>query len=150
MKTGLLLVGIVLLSFSLRAQTLSPIDSSVHIQRTLPPSMLAELRRSQKSRALVYRDTIRGSDLTRQHFNDSIALEFGDSAIAMFDTAVSLSHKEWLDSELVEIPELSRFGARVHFNYPASIMTETDLTPVPFDSSLVPGMNPVIRENLPF
>jgi hypothetical protein len=99
---------------------------------------------------MVYRDTIRGSDLTRQHFNDSLAHEYADSSIAMYDTAVSLPHKEWLDSILIEIPELSRFGSRVHFNYPASIMTETDLAPVPFDSTLLERMNPVIRENLPF
>ena len=118
--------------------------------RPLPPSMLMELRRSQKNRTMVYQDTVHASDLERQHFNDSVAKEYSDSAFSLVDTAVSLPHKEWLDSELVEIPELARFGSHLHFNYPPAIMSETDLRPVPFDSTLVAGMNPVTRENLPF
>jgi hypothetical protein len=152
MKTVIFIAFLALVGKA-HAQSTSPIDTGSRVsssQRPLPPSILAELRRSQKNRTLIYRDTIRGSDLTRQHFNDSLAHEYADSSIAMYDTAVSLPHKEWLDSILVEIPELSRFGSRVHFNYPASIMTETDLAPVPFDSTLLERMNPVIRENLPF
>ena len=116
----------------------------------LPPSILAELRRSERGRAFIYHDTLRANDIAREHLNDSVERQYSDSAHAIVDTAVSLSHKEWLDSELVEIPELSRFGNKVHFEYPSSIMTETDLTAVPFDSTLLSGMNPVTRENLPY
>ncbi len=120
------------------------------VQRPLPPSMLAELRRSQKNRTLVYHDTLHASDLVREHFNDSVSHEYADSAISLVDTAVSLPQKEWLDSELIEIPELVRFGARVHYSYPPSLVMQTDLRPVPFDSTLIERMNPVTRENLPY
>ena len=119
-------------------------------QRPLPPSILAELRRSQKGRPLVFRDTVSAEDIAREHINDTGNAAYTDSTISMIDTSVSLPHKEWLDSELVEIPELARFGTRVHFNYPPAIMTETNLRSVPFDSTLLVRMNPVIRENLPF
>jgi hypothetical protein len=116
---------------------------------TLPPSILAELRRSQTKRTITYYDTMRASDIARLHPDDS-AGTYSDSALTILDTAVSLSHKEWIDSELVEIPELVRFGTHLHFNYPVSIMTEPERRSVPFDSTLVEGMNPVTRENLPF
>jgi hypothetical protein len=116
---------------------------------TLPPSILAELRRSQTKRTIAYYDTLRASDLARLHPDDSEGT-YSDSALTILDTAVSLSHKEWIDSELVEIPELVRFGTHLHFNYPVAIMTEPERRPVPFDSTLVEGMNPVTRENLPF
>jgi hypothetical protein len=83
--------------------------------RPLPPSMVLELRRTQGKRTLLYHDTVRGSEIQRAHLNDSIEREYADSAFTLADTVVSLSHKEWLDSELVEIPELERFGARIHF-----------------------------------
>jgi hypothetical protein len=118
--------------------------------RPLPPSIRAELQRSQKGRALVFRDTVSAQDLAREHINDTGNATYTDSAISVIDTSVSLPHKEWLDSELVEIPELARFGTHVHFNYPPAIMTETNLHAVPFDSTLLRGMNPVIRENLPY
>ena len=127
------------------------------ITRPLPPSIIAEFRHSQKARALVFRDTISAKDIAREHFNDSDAAfsdtgtsGFEDSVISMTDTAVSLPHKEWLDSELVEIPELAKFGNRIHFNYSPAIMVETNLNAVPFDSTLLTQMNPVIIENLPF
>jgi hypothetical protein len=128
----------------------SSANSEPNMQRPLPPSMLAELRRSQKDRTFVYQDTLHAADLEREHFNDSVSREYADSAISMIDTAVSLSHKEWLDSELIEIPELARFGERVHYNYPPSLVMETDLRSVPFDSTLTQQMNPVTRENLPY
>jgi|GEM_PF-2489106 len=118
--------------------------------RPLPPSILAELRRGQKGQVLEFRDTVAAGDIAREHFNDTGNSTYADSTISLLDTAVSLPHKDWLDSELVEIPELARFGNRVHFNYPPAIMTETNLQTVPFDSTLVAHMNPVIFENLPF
>lgn len=142
MKSRLLLLLVLLTPIAAVAQTAS--------QRPLPPSMLAELRRAQKARTLVFRDTVRASDIQRAHINDSLERTYSDSAIAMMDTAVSLSHKEWLDSEIVEIPELMRLGSHVHFNYPASIMTESELAAVPFDSTIIAHMNPVTREFLPF
>src|ERR1017187_4392940 len=120
------------------------------IQRPLPPSMLGELRRSQKNRTLVYHDTLHAQDLHRNHFNDSVPHEYADPALSMIGPAVSLPHKEWLDSELVEIPELTRLGEHVHYNYPPTLVMETDLRPVPFDTTLTLHMNPVTRENLPY
>ncbi len=104
------LVFLLLMSASASfGQSLAPIkDSSAIVRqpvhRPLPPSILAELRRSQKNRTLVYQDTLHAADLEREHFNDSVSREYADSAISTIDTAVSLSHKEWLDSELIEIP----------------------------------------------
>lgn len=128
------------------------IDSlGVRPQKQLPPSILAELRRSEHNRTLVYHDTVKASDLERAHAADTASAgSFADSAITLMDTAVSLSHKEWLDSELVEIPELHRVGSRVHFEYPPSIMTESEMTKVAFDSTILFRMNPVSREVLPF
>jgi hypothetical protein len=127
-----------------------PAPLTIPSGHTLPPSILAELRRSQTKRTLVYHDTLRADDLARMHQNDSTERTYSDSALVILDTAVSLSHQEWIDSELVEIPELVRFGSHVHFNYPPAIMTESQRRAVPFDSTLVEGMNPVTRENLPF
>ncbi len=138
------------------AQVTSPPanDSASHIlqqtQRPLPPSIIAELRRSQKSRTLVYHDTLHAVDQERAHFNDSISQVYADSAISLVDTAVSLPQKAWLDSELVEIPELARLGTHVHYNYPPSLVMETDIRSISFDSTLVEHMNPVTRENLPY
>ncbi len=158
-------VSMVLLSIATAsvAQITSPPkpDSSTHVyrigERPLPPSIAQELSRSQKNRTLVYRDTVRAADLEKEHFNDSTLQNYSDSAISMIDTAVSLPHKEWLDSELIEIPELTRMightprlGIHVHYNYPPSMTMETDFRAVPFDSTLVEQMNPVTRENLPF
>ncbi len=128
----------------------SSVNSVPSVRRPLPPSMVAELRRSQKNRTLVYHDTLHATDLEREHFNDSVSRDYADSAISVVDTAVSLSQKEWLDSELMEIPELARFGAHVHYSYPISLVMGTDLKPVTFDSTLTLTMNPVTRENLPY
>ena len=127
-----------------------PVPLAVPSGHTLPPSILAELRRSQTKRTLVYHDTLRADEIARMHQNDSVERAYSDSALVILDTAVSLSHQEWIDSELVEIPELVRFGSHVHFNYPSAIMTESERRAVPFDSTLIEGMNPVTRENLPF
>jgi hypothetical protein len=125
-------------------------DTTLHRNRPLPPSIADELRRGQKARTIVFQDTLRSDDLTKLHFNDSAERAYADSAISLYDTAVSLPHQEWLDSELFEIPELARFGVHVHFNYSPEIMTETYQLPVSFDSTLLSGMDPVTRENLPF
>ncbi|HET6510816.1 MAG TPA: hypothetical protein VFH43_01390, partial [Candidatus Kapabacteria bacterium] len=100
--------------------------------RPLPPSMQSEMRQlraKQGSRAIIFRDTVRASQLARAAFNDTTS-EFDtsavyvDSALSVIDSGVSLTHKEWLDSLLVEIPEMSRFSDRIDFNYPQSIQTE--------------------------
>jgi len=148
----LILLLILILSSASYAQQIAPVAShdSTFQRRPLPPSMLEELRRNQKARTIVFQDTLRSDDLTKMHFNDSAERTYSDSAISLYDTAVSLPHQEWLDSELFEIPELARFGSHVHFNYPPEIMTETYQQAVEFDSTLLKRMNPVTREHLPF
>src|ERR1044071_1036031 len=137
--TGFVKVGVAQTSDSL----------GIRPQKSLPPSILSELRRGERNRTLVFHDTVKASDIERQHAADTSATgTYADSAITLMDTAVSLSHKEWLDSELVEIPELHRVGARVHYEYPPSIMTESEMSKVAFDSTILLRMNPVSREQL--
>jgi hypothetical protein len=123
--------------------------------RQLPPSLRAELAQKQTraARTIVFRDTISASLRQRQHFNDSTfsdSLVFTDSALSLVDSAVSLTHKEWLDSQVVELPEIARFGDKIHFNYPIRIQAEAFRKDVPFDTSVLALMNPVTLENLPF
>ena len=134
------------------AQSTAPvrIDSGSQIHRPLPPTMLKELQRAQKNRTIVFSDTVRASDLEKLHFNDSVQQNYADSGFSMIDTAVSLPHKDWLDSELVEIPELAHFGSHIHFNYPPSLIMETSMNAVTFDTALVQELNPVTLEQLPF
>jgi hypothetical protein len=126
--------------------------------RPLPPSMQSEMRQlraRQGSRAIVYRDTVRASQLARAAFNDTTAefdtsAVFVDSALSVVDSGVSLTHKEWLDSLLVEIPEMSRFSDRVDFNYPQSIQTEPLKKEVAIPSVDANRINPIPKENLPY
>lgn len=126
--------------------------------RPLPPSLQSELRQlraKQGSRAIVFRDTVRASQLARRAFNDSTSdfdtsAVFLDSALSVVDSGVSLTHKEWLDSLLVEIPEMSRFSDRVDFNYPLSIQTEPLKKEVAIPSVDANRINPIPKENLPY
>lgn len=126
--------------------------------RPLPPSLQSEMRQlraKQGSRAIVFRDTVRASQLARRAFNDSTAdfdtsAVFLDSALSVVDSGVSLTHKEWLDSLLVEIPEMSRSSDRVDFNYPLSIQTEPLKKEVPITSVDANQINPIPKENLPY
>ncbi|HET6513148.1 MAG TPA: hypothetical protein VFH43_13220 [Candidatus Kapabacteria bacterium] len=126
--------------------------------RPLPPSLQSELRQlraKQGSRAIVYRDTVRASQLARAAFNDSTAefdttMVFEDSALSVVDSGVSLTHKEWLDSLLVEIPEISRFSDRIEFNYPLTIQTEPIKKPITVPPVDVARINPIPKENLPY
>lgn len=121
----------------------------------LPPSMQAELKqqRAKIVKTVVFRDTVKGASRAREFMDDTTKPEGyvpPDSALATVDSGVSLTHKEWLDSQVVELPEISHFGTKIHFSYPLDIMTETLREPVPFDTSLVALMNPVTKENLPY
>lgn len=126
--------------------------------RPLPPSMQAELkqlRAKQGSRAIVFRDTVRASQIARQVFNDSDAvfdtsMVFEDSALTVVDSGVSLTHKEWLDSLIVEIPEVSRSSERIDFNYPQTIMTEPVKRGITIPSINTSLINPIQKENLPY
>lgn len=126
--------------------------------RPLPPSLQSELRQlraRQGSRAIIFRDTVRASQLARAAFNDSTAVfdtsaVFEDRALSVLDSGVSLTHKEWLDSLLVEIPELSRFADRVDFNYPQTIQTEPLKKDVVIPRTDVNQINPIPKENLPY
>ncbi len=127
------------------------------INRAFPPSMQAELAkmRGSKSKAVIYRDTIKGSVrqslLSRDtsHRSDSLLMLTRDSAEAQVDTIVGGAEKAHLDSMLAELPEYTG-GDHPHFEYPLSIMTEPYRIAVPFDSSVLSSMNPISRESLPY
>jgi hypothetical protein len=127
-------------------------------KRQLPPSMRAELthRESVLGHRIVFHDTLksgtRKSALLRDtmQINDPTLAGLSDSALAISDSSVSLSHKQWIDSQIVEVPELIRNGAKVRYAYPQQIMVDIDRHPVPFDSTVLAGMNPITRENLPY
>ncbi len=126
--------------------------------RPLPPSMQSEMRQlraKQGSRAIIFRDTVRASQLARAAFNDphsdfDTSAVFVDSALSVIDSGVSLTHKEWLDSLVVEIPEMSRFSDRIDFNYPQSIQTEPMKREVSIPSIDANRINPIPKENLPY
>jgi hypothetical protein len=119
--------------------------------------MQAELAKARggKSKAVIYRDTIKGSvrqsQLSRDtsHKSDSLLLLARDSAEALVDTIVGGAEKAHLDSMLAELPEYSG-GDHPHFEYPLNIMTEPYRTAVPFDTAVVSSMNPISRESLPY
>ncbi len=68
----------------------------------------------------------------------------------MIDSAVSLSQKELLDSMLAELPEYRKTPSGGAFSYPSSILVETNAKVVPFDSTLIAKMEPVIKEPTPY
>ena len=127
------------------------------INRAFPPSMQAELAkaRGSKSKAVTYRDTIKGSVrqslLSRDtsHRSDSLLTLARDSAEAEIDTIVGGAEKAHLDSMLAELPEYTG-GDHPHFEYPLNIMTEPYRIAVPFDSTVLASMNPISRESLPY
>jgi hypothetical protein len=155
-----ILLCLVCLSSVASAQTTAPETQRGERWRgkPLPPSLQSELRQlraKQGSRAIVFRDTVRASQLARAAFNDSTAVfdtsaVFEDQALSVVDSGVSLTHKEWLDSLLVEIPELSRFSDRIDFNYPQTIQTEPLKKDVSIPTVDVARINPIPKENLPY
>ncbi len=153
MSKNLLLI-VVLLSLPLSRVCVAQTQP---INRPLPPSMQAELAKARggKSKAVVYRDTIRGSlrqsQLSRDtsRMSDSLLEITRDSAEALVDTIVGGLEKAHLDSLLAELPEYSA-GDHPHFEYPLNIMTEAYRSAVPFDSSILTLMNPISRESLPY
>ena len=128
------------------------------VGRPLPPSMQAELAKDRGTAAkkIVYRDTVKGSQLQSalsrdtSMGSDSLFQLAHDSAEAVIDSTVSEPHKAHLDSMILELPEFTGTLDRPHFDYPLSIMTEPYRTLVEFDSTIVGKMNPITRERLPY
>jgi hypothetical protein len=102
-----------------------------------------------------FADTIKAKSILSRSFRDSVGKELdsakvNDSVLVMIDSAVSLSQKELLDSMLAELPEYHKNSSGGTFNYPSSILVETNAKVVPFDSSLVAKMEPIIKEPSPY
>lgn len=122
----------------------------------LPPSLERELRlrRANAPRVIRFSDTVKADKLISASLRDSSARELDstmvrDSAIFTIDSVVSLSHKEWLDSMLAELPETEHTSEGLRFHYPYAMMLGTSRRQVPFDSSLPMKMDPVSKEDLP-
>ncbi|HET9135653.1 MAG TPA: hypothetical protein VFO76_03370 [Candidatus Kapabacteria bacterium] len=125
-------------------------------QLRLPPSLERELKLRGKSapRVIRFSDTVKADKLISQSIRDTSGEELDstmvhDSAIVVIDSAVSLSHKEWLDSMLAELPETERTAEGLRFHYPDEMMVNTTRKQVPFDESLPMKMDPVSKEDLP-
>ncbi|HEY6172405.1 MAG TPA: TonB-dependent receptor [Candidatus Kapabacteria bacterium] len=123
----------------------------------MPPSLLRELRlrKGIAPRVVSFADTIKAKSILSRSFRDSVGRELdsakvSDSVLVMIDSAVSLSQKELLDSMLAELPEYHKTSGDGVFNYPSSILVETNAKVVPFDSSLIARMEPVIKEPTPY
>ncbi len=122
----------------------------------LPPSLERELRLrgANAPRVIRFSDTVKADKLISASLRDTSARELDstmvrDSAIFTIDSVVSLSHKEWLDSMLAELPETERTSEGLRFHYPYAMMIGTSRRQVPFDSSLPMKMDPVSKEDLP-
>ncbi len=122
----------------------------------LPPSLERELkmRGATSARVVRFSDTVKADRLISQSLRDSSATELDstmvhDSAVITIDTAVSLSHKEWLDSMLTELPETEHTPEGLRFHYPDEMMISTARRPIPQDTSLPLKMDPVSKEDLP-
>ncbi len=125
-------------------------------QLRLPPSLERELKLRGKGapRVIRFSDTVKADKLISQSIRDTSGEELDstmvhDSAIVVIDSAVSLSHKEWLDSMLAELPETERTPEGLRFHYPDEMMVNTTRKQVPFDESLPMKMDPVSKEDLP-
>jgi hypothetical protein len=125
-------------------------------QLRLPPSLERELKLRGKGapRVIRFSDTVKADKLISQSIRDTSGEELDstmvhDSAIVVIDSAVSLSHKEWLDSMLAELPETERTPDGLRFHYPDEMMVNTTRKQVPFDESLPMKMDPVSKEDLP-
>ncbi len=122
----------------------------------LPPSLERELRLrgANAPRVIRFSDTVKADKLISASLRDTSAHELDstmvrDSAIFTIDSVVSLSHKEWLDSMLAELPETEHTPEGLRFHYPYAMMLGTSRRQVPFDSSLPMKMDPVSKEDLP-
>ncbi len=104
---------------------------------------------------MSFADTIKAKSILSKSFRDSVGTELdsakvSDSVLVMIDSAVSLSQKELLDSMLAELPEYRKTPSGGAFSYPSSILVETNAKVVPFDSTLIAKMEPVIKEPTPY
>jgi hypothetical protein len=125
---------------------------------TLPPLMRIELAQeaARTHKTIVFRDTMKSAQLQSALVRDtsksadSLLATVKDSALATIDSLVAEPTKAHLDSGIAELPEFSRVNNSPHFEYPLSIMTEPYRVPVPFDTTILGGMNPISRESLPY
>jgi hypothetical protein len=113
------------------------------------------LRKGIAPRIVSFADTIKAKSILSRSFRDSVGKELDstkvtDSVLVTMDSAVSLSQKELLDSMLAELPEYRKTPNGGAFSYPSSILVETNAKVVPFDSSLIAKMEPVIKEPTPY
>lgn len=104
---------------------------------------------------MSFADTIKAKSILSRSFRDSVGRELdsakvSDSVLVMMDSAVSLSQKELLDSMLAELPEYRKTSNGGAFSYPSSILVETNAKVVPFDSSLIAKIEPIIKEPTPY
>lgn len=122
----------------------------------LPPSLERELRLKGATvpRVVRFSDTVKADKLIAKSLRDTTGRELDssmvhDSAIVVLDSAVSLSHKEWLDSMIAELPETERTSEGLRFHYPDRMMVTTARRQVPFDTTLPMQMDPVSKEDMP-
>jgi hypothetical protein len=125
--------------------------------KQLPPSLVKELRlrKGVAPRVVSFADTIKAKSILSRSLRDTVGRELdsasvSDSVVMTLDSAVSLSQKEILDSMLAELPEYSKTVSGVEFKYPPSILVQTNAKVVPFDSSLLAQMEPVVKEPTPY
>jgi hypothetical protein len=139
-----------LLALSAYAQTTAP-------ARKLPPLLEKELRlhKGVAPRVVSFTDTMKAKQILAKSVRDTVGKELDsasvhDSAIVTFDSAVSLSHKVVLDSMLAELPEYQVTEEGIRFKYPSAMLVETQARIAPFDSTLLPQMEPVIKEPISY
>lgn len=146
MKYVLVILALLLIGSELLAQNGS---------RRLPPSLEREmkLRKGSSTRVMTFSDTLKAKTRIAESIRNTSLQELDstmvqDSAIIMIDSAVSLSHKEWLDDRIAELPEYRLTAAGPRFVYPLSILIDTRRRTIPFDSTLPQRMETVERERL--
>lgn len=116
--------------------------------RRLPPSLERELQLRGGTRISIFSDTLKAKTRIAASIRDTAmqeldSTEVGDSAIMVVDSAVSLSHKLWLDSYIAELPEYQLTEAGPRFRYPLTMLMDTRRRTIPFDSTLPQKMQTV-------
>jgi hypothetical protein len=123
--------------------------------RRLPPSLERELklRKGSGVRIMTFSDTLKAKTRIAESIRNTSLQELDstmvqDSAIVVLDSAVSGSHKEWLDEHILELPEYRMTSSGPRFFYPLSNLIDTRRRVIPFDSTLPQKMETVERERL--
>lgn len=123
--------------------------------RRLPPSLERELqlRKGSSVRIMTFSDTLKAKTRIAESLRNAGMQELDstmvqDSAIITVDSAVSVSHKAWLDAHILELPEFRNTAAGPRFFYPLSNILDTRRRTIPFDSTLPQKMETVERERL--